>query len=365
MSEVRIERGSLLIYRFFDVAEEIDLAAIERLLKERNLLTRLRIARSTRQAFHIRNAPVLLALGATTLRAGTRALEVETFAKVWDYGILSLQFRLPIEPGTPWSELIRLAAACEDESDIDEAARRHARSLTQTLASAMKLPHEWEGIEDYAIFFFEKLAGVDKPAELLQAADVPALILADPVTKLAPRVRGGILETLLQYGESDLAIIDWNAAVVVEPSGQRDVADVLEFAVTHLMEFRYYDDLLDQRLTTLYDAIEQGRGGMLRNSFGRLSHEASSRFIEFSEFIERVENSLKVVGDFYLATVFRTAASRFRLKDWEESITRKMNLLARVTELLQGEVNVQRSHWLEIIVIALIAFEIVSALIQL
>jgi hypothetical protein len=104
---------------------------------------------------------------------------------------------------------------------------------------------------------------------------------------------------------------------------------------------------------------------MIRGKFRQLSDEASSRYIEFSEFIERVENSLKVVGDFYLATVYRAATRRFRLADWQQDITRKMNILAQVSSLLQGEINIRRSHWLEIVIIALIAFEIVSALFKL
>lgn len=361
---VAIEKGYVFVYRILDVAEEIDLAAVERLLKERGGLSRLRIARSTRQAFHMRNAPVSLALGPCRVRVGDEAHDCELFAKLWDYGILSLQFQIPLAPGTAWPALVRLAALIEDKSDFDEIARKQAAELTRVLSRAMVLQHEWEGIEDYAIYFLERVAGVDKAADLADRADIPALLIGEPAEPLAPRVRAGILDARLQYGERDLAVIDWNAALVVEPSGVRDVADVLEFAVTHLMEFRYYDDLLDKRLGLLYDSIEQGRR-TLRNRFGALSHEASSRFIEFAEFIERVENSLKVVGDFYLATVFRTAAQRFRLRDWEDSITRKMNLLARVTELLQGEVNVSRSHWLEIIVILLISIEVVSAIFKL
>ncbi|MGZ3682673.1 MAG: hypothetical protein ACXVCI_02415 [Bdellovibrionota bacterium] len=95
-----------------------------------------------------------------------------------------------------------------------------------------------------------------------------------------------------------------------------------------------------------------------------MSKTASTRYIEFSEFTERVENSLKVVGDFYLATVYRAATRRFRLNDWQQDITRKMNLLAQVSSLLQGEVNIRRSHWLEITVIVLILFEVVSALLK-
>lgn len=361
---VTVEKGYVLVYRVLDVAEEVDLPAVERLLKERGGLGRMRIARGTRQAFHVRNAPVRISLGPSTVRIGERGYEAEVFAKVWDYGILSLQFQIPIVAATPWDDLVRLSANIDEQSDFDDIARRLGRELTRVLEPAMKLPHEWEGIEDYAIYFFERLGGVGVAADLLSRADIPALLVGEPAERLAPRLRGGILDTMTQYGERDLAVIDWNAAVVVEPSGQRDVADVLEFAVTHLMEFRYYDDLLDKDLAVLYDSIEVGRR-TLRNRYAKLSHEASSRYIEFAEFIERVENSLKVVGDFYLATVFRTAAQRFRLRDWEDSITRKMNLLARVVELLQGEVNVSRSHWLEIIIILLIAIEVVNAFFKL
>jgi uncharacterized Rmd1/YagE family protein len=77
-----------------------------------------------------------------------------------------------------------------------------------------------------------------------------------------------------------------------------------------------------------------------------------------------MSNSLKFVGDFYLARIYRGALKRFRILDWQDSITRKMNGLARVSELLQGEANVRRSHILEVIVVVLILFELLSTLIR-
>jgi uncharacterized Rmd1/YagE family protein len=71
-----------------------------------------------------------------------------------------------------------------------------------------------------------------------------------------------------------------------------------------------------------------------------------------------------VVGDFYLAEIFRAAVRRFRLADWQQSVTRKLNLFTRVAELLQSELNVWRGHLLEFVVILLIAFEIVSAILR-
>lgn len=359
---VRIRKGAIFVYRAFDVAEEIDLPRVEQILSAEPARGRLRLARSGRSAFIIRNAPVSLGLGETEVRLGNEPVRLETFAKVWDYGVISFVFQLPIPTGAAWSDLLALAALIEAETKLSEIAARRSRELSATLREAMQAPHEWHVFEDYTIYFLEQIDGIARATDLIDRVDIPALILAEPNEKLGEITQHAILESLYQYGENDLAIIDWNSAVIVEPSGQRDLPDVLEFALTHLLEVRYYDDLLDNRLRMLYDSIERRRARMLRAGYSQLSHEASSRYIEFSELIERVDNSLKVVGDLYLATIFRAAARRFRLPDWQSSITRKMNLLAQVSELLQGEVNVRRSHWLELTIILLILFEIVSTL---
>lgn len=179
---------------------------------------------------------------------------------------------------------------------------------------------------------------------------------------LAEGTRRAIVESSYQYWSHDLAVIDWYSAVVIEPSGARDVADILEFALTHLIELRYYDDLLDEKLASLNASISRSERTLFRTNYARLSREASALFMDISEFIERVDNSLEVIGDFYLATIFRAALKRLRLQEWEDNVTRKLQLLARVTELLTGQATAHRSHLLEWVVIALIAFEVVFAL---
>jgi hypothetical protein len=201
-------------------------------------------------------------------------------------------------------------------------------------------------------------------SELISKVDIESLILGESSEALSERMRKPISEYLFQYAETDLAVVDWNSALVIEPSGKREVPDILEFALTHLLEFRFYDELLDVRMRELYDQVEARRQSLWASYFSSSSKEANTRFLEFSEFIERVDNSLKVVGDFYLASIFRAAVRRFRLADWQQSVTRKLNLFTRVSELLQGELNVWRGHVLEFVVIFLIAFEIVSAILR-
>jgi hypothetical protein len=363
-----IKRGTILVYRVFDIAEEVDLRAVESVLRNATGSVRLTIARGRGNAVVIRNAPVRLNLGKVQVKIFDGTIQAELLGTIWDYGVLSLVFQIPIAEGTQWSSLIPKGAIFNGDipgiEELNQLAREKAREITQMLRPALKRVNEWDVFEDYTIYFLEEVAGIEKAVQLLERGSVPELILGEPKEKLSPKSRTGIRDVSFQYSEHDLVVIDWNSAIVLEPSGQRDIPDVLEFALTHLLEFRYYDDLLDHKLTDLYDSIELGKNTLFRGDFAKISHEANSRFIEFSEFLERIDNSLKVVGDFYLAVIFRGAIRRFRIGDWKESLSGKMNLLARVSELLQGEVNTRRAHMLELIIIMLIVFEIVSALLR-
>jgi hypothetical protein len=360
---VTIKKGSILIYRVFDIAEEINLPRVEELLSSplhAAARSRLKFTLTPRQTIIMRNAPVTLGLGESELMFQSQPVKAEMFAKLWDYGVLSVMFQIPIAEDTTWNQLIDISAQLEVDTLIDEAARFRAQELINLIMPSLRDPHSWHEFEDYAIFFFEELNGIGDSNELLDKVDVARLIVAENTVKISEAAKKYVLESTLQYSVNDLCVIDWNSAVVIEPSGKKEVPEAIEFALTHLMEMRYYDALIDQKLSTLYDAIEASRGKFFNKSFSVLSRDASARYIEFSEFIERVDNSFKVVGDFYLARIFRVAGEEFRIPEWEGNIMRKMGLLANLSELLQGEINVNRSLWLEITIVVLIMFELIT-----
>lgn len=367
-STIKIRKGSILIYRVFDIAEEVNLQKAEQLLRQTGGETRFGLTARSRNAVIIRNAPVRFSLGTTRLQLKDKSLAADVVATVWDYGALSVAFQVAIEPGTSWREVLSIGAALNTPSEfvsgLDALAHQKCRHAVELLRPSLHRQNEWPSFEDYIIYFFEQLDGVKGANELIKAVNLPALILGEESENLAEETQAGILANLFQYAEEDFVLVDWNSAIVLEPSGLREIPDVLEFALTHLLEVRYYDDLLDKRLHELYESVEQGRGRFLGGKFPGISTEANTRYIEFSEFMERMGNSLKVVGDFYLARIFRAALRRFRLNDWQENITRKMNVLAQVSQILQGENNVKRSHLLEVIIIFLILFELISTLVR-
>lgn len=361
-SSVRIKKGSVLIYRIFDVAEEINMSKMEPILRDSRGPDRFNVPKFIDRAIVMKNPPITFGLGEQRIQLKGREIKADVIAKIRDFGVLSLIYQIPIVSGTKWNDLIQLASDLEEGSEIDVVASGQAKEVADQIKGAMKKPNVWASFEDYIVYFIEEFEQDFTVKELLNKADIPALMLAEDKASIADVTRTALTENIYQYSDKDMTLIEWNCALVIEPGGGREIPDILEFAVTQLMEMRYYDDLLDSRLQALYDSIEKQRPSIWSTRYVKAYQESSTRYIEFIEFIERVENSLKVVGDFYLATIFRAATRRFRLADWQNNITRKMNILAQVSNLLQGEINTRKGHVLEITIIALITYEILSAL---
>jgi uncharacterized Rmd1/YagE family protein len=71
-----------------------------------------------------------------------------------------------------------------------------------------------------------------------------------------------------------------------------------------------------------------------------------------------VNNALKLLGDQYLARVYRLVSQRFHLAEWDASILRKLQTLESIYEKLADQATSHRMEVLEWIIIILIAVSI-------
>src|SRR5262249_59204243 len=109
-----------------------------------------------------------------------------------------------------------------------------------------------------------------------------------------------ILRARLSYLANDLVVPTWNAAFVYDTeAGATAAQELFEFANSQLLEFRYYDALLDAELARIYPALQ--RMSWWSNLVGgravRTANEVHSLFIDVNEITDRTENALKIVGD--------------------------------------------------------------------
>lgn len=362
--EIKVKKGRILVYRVYDIGSEIDLDAVEGLFEDKKFKERFKLERKNKSLI-ISRSPVSIHLGPVEFNLNNKHVVADLVAKVWHFGTLSLCFQIPIEEGTSWNKLIETAAWLENDSAVDHLAHKKAKEFQGDISRAVAKPTEWTMNEDYVIYFIQEFEGLNSPtSELLEKVDVPALVLGETKEILSEATKKSILDNRFQYSRDDLVVVDWNSALVVEPSGSMDVPLVIEFALNQLLEMRFYDDLLDSRLNTLYNEVVGKKRGLFSNKYSNLAEEAGQIYLEISEIVENVENSFKTVGDFYLATIFRASSKRFRFDDWQRSIDDKLSNLAEVSKLLHSEVNESRNQMMEVIIIILIAVEVVPFLYQ-
>jgi hypothetical protein len=163
----------------------------------------------------------------------------------------------------------------------------------------------------------------------------------------------------ISYSSKDVAIIDWNAAIVLDQDAE-DTLAVLEFANVELLEMRYLDRRLDEALGLAYETLSKRT--WKRFPFGSNPAElerVAQWQVDSAVLFEGVNNALKLLGDQYLARLYRAAGERFHLTEWDASIIRKLDTLESIYGKITDQVASRRMEMLEWIIIILIAISIV------
>lgn len=365
--EVIFEKASVLCYRIFDIADEIHLETAERILVDE--AKRSRLAREGSQYLHLPNPPLSVGLGTKRLALRRGELVVEATGRIFDHGAASIILNVPVRPGMGFEELVALSDELYDSPAVEELSAELMGALVRRLRPALEDEHRWHTNENYTVLFAEKVSGDPTADVLFEQLDLARLLLGENgAVELSERERKDVTQNRFSYSNRDLVIVDWNSAFVYEPSGSWDIPNVLEICNAQLLEFRYYDDVLDRSIQSIYDEMQRHPRrwwySVFWSPYKTLARRVLVTLIEMSEFIERVENSLKIIGDFYLAKVYEATVRRLRIPVWQASVTRKQELLAQTYQLLKGEVDIERSLLLEFTIVVLIVSEILLAMTQ-
>ena len=362
-----VREGRVVAYRQLDVADEIDLAVCQALLQA-SAPRRGALTREGAQSLVISSPPLEITVGPRSIvlpRTGKK-IDADVSVRVFDYGAVSFSFEVPIAPGTELGDIVSWCDELYDSPELDQAAREMVQPLLARLRGSVRGEHGWNAVETYTVVFVRRFDGDPAAGDVLGTPSLASLVLGEPTNRrLSPSQRQDVLTHSHSYFDDDLVVVDWNCAFVLEPSGSRDIPDILELASSQLLELRYYDELFDAELARVYRDLDRARGRRIpdfRNPWVDLGRRVVSRLVELSEFAERVDNTLKVIGDFYLARVYESAVRRFRIRSWQASIDAKQALLAQSHSLIRGEIDARRTTLLELVVIVLILVEVLLAL---
>ena len=362
--------GAATIYRIYDVGYGINLDSALGLLAT-NLPERVRPERGEGQAIHIANPPITVALGLDRLAVDGHQYDVEISARIFDFGVVSLRIRIATPDELSWDEFTLFGNRVDAAAGTNRLFVEHLERLVQRVGPAIDRLRVATVTEDYAVYRISRLRDTNGDAiaaEALRDIDVVPLLLNEQ-RPLSADARRELLPHRFSYYADDLAILTWDNALVVDPSPdeETEVQYVLEFANAQLLELRYYDALLDAELPRMYERVASARTGIrafrnrkLNSVLGNLQQTVA----DSTEIVERVENSLKVTDDVYLARVYASALEIFRGRVWRAGIDRKLSIIRDTYGMLNDEAQAARSEVLEIAIVVLILAEMLLALAQ-
>lgn len=291
--------GYVSAYFLFDIGDGIDLRAVAADIDE-SVQARLSTRPSTPTYLQYQQPPLTLA-GAAIGAGECEGFQVRL--KLFDYGVVSVVLTRPL-PDT-WDEVLSLGLSWQDDPRLPQGAERICRSLLQRVSRAVLHARDVFLSEDYWVFTITRHEHLETAESFLSAhAEVIAQLLRGEHELLSAQEREETLRHRISYYQSDVVITSWSGALVYDTAlGAPGVLEILEFANSQLLEFRYYDQRLDKELADIYAGLQTGgwRRTLLSRRYTRAARQVHSLFIDVNELTDKAENALKIVGDVYAA----------------------------------------------------------------
>ena len=350
--------GQIVALYLFDVAEAIDLQAATAAVS-----TSVRAMFAPKQATP---AYVKYQQPPLTFDAGGADLpSIDGFHvgfKIFDYGVISL--RLTREFHGTWADLADASDQLVENEALERHAERACRAVADRLTHAITDRRQTPLTEDYLVFAINDLSRPHTADDIVEHhGDVIASVLRGERGALSRQERDEILRHRISYLANDLVIPTWNAAFVYDTrAGTQAALEIVEFANSQLLQFRYYDELLDNALAGIYANIKKDPhwyDAMLGRHYARAVRQVHALFIDVNELTDRTENALKIVGDVYAARLFSLVGARLDLDRWKTNVSEKLKTLDDIYRFSVERLSMVRGELLEMAIVAILVFELV------
>lgn len=352
-----IKSGLINAFYLFDVAQAIDLAALRRLLGERATTARIDDKAPGPPRVRYMQPPVVVtgdALGCGELGG------FKVRIKFYDYGVVSLMLSRPFAGS--WADLTELGQSLIESEPLEQQAADACRDVVARTKQTMTATRSSFLSEDYLVF---AVTAIDPPMaadDLVtrHGGDIAQLLRGERQA-LSQQERDEVLRHRLSYLADDLVVPAWNAAFVVDgDAGAAATVEILELANSQLLEFRFYDELLESELTGLYAELQRSRwtDRVAWRRHTRATRHVQSLVIDVNELTDRMENAVELVGDIYSARLFSLAGARLGLDHWKRSVEEKLKTLDEIHRFAVDQTGSAQGNIMELAILLILVIEL-------
>jgi hypothetical protein len=346
-------RGTCHVYQAVDLGFAIDVLRAEQLLAAEQREQNFKKPRRAPEAQQLQRRSLRVGQAGAAVQIGAFRTEAPVEIVLWEFGAATIGYQIPID--ATLAELVPLCDLLWDNADLLRNARTRAEQLLAAVHAAVDKPRLGERIEDYVVFELKLPDGASMSALWGEHAATTASILRAEPGPLSEQEIADALSLRCAYVRDEVVLIDWFAAMLVGDD-MEDERTVLELTVAELLELRTLDEQLDRGIDAAYAVLTRKRGWLASLSTRAADLSLVSQLqADAAVLFEGVDNALKLLGDQYLARLYRVASERFHLPQWDAAIERKLKLLDGIYEKLSARAASRRFEVLEIVIIVLIA----------
>jgi hypothetical protein len=343
----------------YEVGEAIALDALGSTPAARVIEARQGLANPIPHYLHFERPPVVESSAPIDLETGEH-ITVRT--KYYDYGVVCIELEFPFE--CDWSSLVTQSSRWVGAAELENRANELLPIAMKRISAALIKPYNTRIREDYFIVHLPEIMEADgKPmaaADLLvsHAREIAQLVRGEELA-LSEAERQEVLQSAISYSRTDLLIVGWSGALVY---GNTEVAAVtiqmLEYANTQLLEFRYYDSLLTQLLDGVYRSLERKTGVFAAWRLTREAARLNTIRLDVMELTEKVDNAIKFLSDMFYARLYGLASAKVGVPDYRRLVDQKLRTAGELYRFMVDQFNQTRSFVLELAVVFILIVDL-------
>jgi hypothetical protein len=352
--------GSFWIFFLYDVCEGIELETLSR-IPGVELRRDPAFRHPAPDYVRFERPPVVERLEPIVLASGSRFLGELNY---YEYGVVSLKLELPFD--LDWPQLVDLSSRWIAAPELEAQAARTVRQCLRRAQKALVRPREDWLSEDYYIIHL-KTSDIKSGARAVTAAQIIeqhgaeiAKIVRGEMAELSAGETGEVLSSRMSYSPDDLLVVSWTAAFICDTAeGAASTIQLIEYANTQLLEFRYYDQVLSRLLEDVYRSLEKKAGAFARWRLASQAQHLNKIRLDIRELSERVDTSIKFLSDMFSARLYRLAAAKVGVDDYRRLVESKLHTAGELYEFMMAQFHEGRAFAMEVVVIVILILDLV------
>jgi hypothetical protein len=353
-------RGSLLVYQLFDVCEAIRMADLARHIGVTPARRDLPARQTPQAQVWFEPPPLVRPLGRIEFQPGEW---FDAEVHYHSYGVVCLRLERAFD--LDWPGLIELSSRWISAPAVEAAATDRIRSELEEVSFALVNRYEPHLSEDYAVIRLDPLTHgsgtVVAAADLLAqcGAQIAQIVRGDPLP-LAADEQAHVLASRLSYYPADLIVTGWTAAFLYDTAdGAEATIQLIEYANTQLLEFRFYDEQLSRTLGEVYRLLDEGTGFWRRWRLASEAERLNTIRLDVHELTERADNAAKFLSDMFAARLYRLVAEKVGVPDYRRLVDDKLTTARDLYHFMTERVHQSSALILETMVVIILIIDLI------